>query len=94
MSKITKPKLTRDDGIKYERYLYAKLMTMTTMFTDLAEELLRLRAMDMLESYQEDGAIDGEILLKMVEDVMMVNELSQADNELMEELEERVWREK
>ena len=69
-------------------------MTMTTMFTDLAEELLRLRAMDMLESYQEDGAIDGELLLKMVEDVMMVNELSQADKELLEELEERVWRRK
>jgi len=84
MSKTT---ITKADGIAYERYLYAKLMTMTTMLTALAEELLEARASDILASYQKDGKIE---LRNFVEDVMEHNELREVDRELVEEVEGRV----
>jgi len=76
-------KITKADGIVYERYLYAKLMAMTTMFTSLAEELLEIRAADILASYQRDGKIE---LGNMVEGVMERNESIQAERDLREEV--------
>ena len=80
-------KITKADGVVYERYLYAKLMAMTTMFTSLAEELLEIRATDILASYQRDGKVK---LGNIVEDIMEHNELAQADRDLREEMDRKV----
>ena len=89
-TKSTKNKrITKEDGDAYERYLYAKLMTITTMLSSIAEELLSIRASDLLASYQKDGVISNKALRNIVEDIMETNELPQADRDLRDEVDKK-----
>ena len=68
-SRINKLKITKADGIAYERYLYFKLMIIKDALEHLAEELLEIKAPDMLETYHIHGVTDGEFLMDMIEDI-------------------------